>query len=155
MHTLKENVNLNGSKIVRIVFGHITTDQRHSSTAVRDASVYEQSSQKQSGPSAAINVPKTSSDSLTHFLKEPIWTLACFIFNPQDGFAAFVCVTGSSDLIYGLYNYKSCFCLAAGFLGEEGFEGEPQIRTYFAFGLVHFREKSMKQGLGPIIALAS
>lgn len=61
-------------------------------------SLYEQSSQKRSGPSAAINAPKTYSDSLTHFLKEAVCTLTCFIFNPQEWFATFVCVTGSPDI---------------------------------------------------------
>lgn len=56
-----------------------------------DANVYEHSSQRQSNPSAAIT-HTASTDSLTHFLEEPVCTLALSdIFNLQDGFVAFVC----------------------------------------------------------------
>ncbi len=50
----------------------------------------EYSSQRQSEPNAAITDYTTSTDSLTHFLEEPVCTLAPhIIFNLQDGFVAF------------------------------------------------------------------
>lgn len=56
----------------------------------------------------------TSSDTLTHFLEEPVCALAlCVIFNYQDEFVAFAChrITGPS---YSPCDCDSCFCLAAG-----------------------------------------
>ncbi len=73
------------------VSGRPTIDQWPSCAVDTDVNVYEHSSQRQSNPSAAIT-HTTSTDSLTHFLEEPVCTLALsVIFNLQDGFVAFVC----------------------------------------------------------------
>lgn len=58
-----------------------------------------------------------------------------------------LCVTGSPDLSYGLYDYRSCICLAAGlfYQGYSPFLSWQQTTRYlFSFLEPHFESTETK-----------
>lgn len=128
------------------VSGHPTIDQWPSCAVDMDANVYEHTHLRgRVTPAQPWTLQTTSTDSLTHFLEEPVCTLALsVIFNPQDWFFFLpLSVSGSPDLSYGLYDCDSCFCLAVGlfqltfFLGE-GCKGDQQIKNRLCFWVSPF-----------------
>lgn len=59
-----------------------------------------------------------------------------------------LCVTGSPDLSYGLYDYRSCICLAAGlfYQGYSPFLSWQQTTRYlFSFLEPHFESTETKR----------
>lgn len=74
------------------------SDQRQTSTAVKDANVYDWVC----NPSAAI-ANYQNCEWITHFLEEAICTLAHDIFNLQDGVVAFACHRTTGPLLYTLW----------------------------------------------------